>query len=205
MRLLLRTVLWRSRSSSSVRSSRPGARRPIRPSTWSTTWCTPAHSHRDRRRRRVRRQPDRHVRARVRRVRRPAQPRPGRPHPLPRRGARGRGGPARHPLEPRRRERPTLSEGTQLDPPNWGLDRIDQRPPPARPQLHHPGHRGRGHDLRPRHRRRREPPAVRRPGALRREHRRRRVRRLRRPRHDRRGHRRGPGLRRGQGGADRVR
>jgi subtilisin family serine protease len=30
------------------------------------------------------------------------------------------------PLEPRQRERPMLSEGTQLDPPNWGLDRIDQ-------------------------------------------------------------------------------
>jgi subtilisin family serine protease len=30
------------------------------------------------------------------------------------------------PLEPHPRKRPTLSEGTQLDPPNWGLDRIDQ-------------------------------------------------------------------------------
>jgi subtilisin family serine protease len=30
------------------------------------------------------------------------------------------------PLEPRPRKQPRLLEGTQLDPPNWGLDRIDQ-------------------------------------------------------------------------------
>ena len=94
---------------------------------------------------------------------------------------------------------PPLAEGTQDNPPNWGLDRIDQRGLPARRPLHDPGHGPRRHRLRARHRRRHPPPRLRRPREPARQLRRRDDRRLRRPRHRRRRDRRLHGPRRGEG------